>query len=758
MAIVLPVALAADAGRAQAAAGDRLAIVGDDVELQADAARPGGTTASLLLALDTNWPAALHVPRVLALTAPSGQRLDPRAVSVRLTRDGAAGQLAKLSIDLEPAVLLEPGSYRVSLLVEAPPASAGAASTAGGARRSAKRLAAGEVSPPKPLRLTVTLKQAEAKLSPPPALVFDPWHSFRPEVETVWLLLPLSEVGGHAKLEPTIAVASATGPDAQPIWPNVRCEAVTIAAGQSATARCGVAPDFLVGTSKLKLLVRDRALAAPVEVSVEVQRRLGGAWIMGMIMVGLGIGYLVRVALATFIRYREARASAAKVQANVEAKTATADATFRSVVEPCLEALIAALNAARWWRSSSNVELANATTNAAKALDDAVTDLAHRRAVEALAITDLRRLTAGTWILPSELTTSLRQAEGMVEKADAELKAGHLTESQAKTKQANELIQSKVTNTLQEWSSRQRTGVALLAEKLPIDLRATKAGLDLLGRRTSSLTAVVDAEHLVALLSELTSYCRSVREELNLLAYRIRSMVEDSIAQRLARAKTSPTVLDALRQLACRVADRIDNNPSFEVALEAAPSAIAELEHGMTAAILKVLEEVPETARAAVTQALDDRRFVDAAREAAKVLVARSTGQEAGVQQPRILGKSVFAVTQLIASRAVRGGLALGELVSATVLPGAGGGAPPVTTQPRTMTTTGPKVEQRNVFLAKAGQLVVLGILTVATGYFLLDEKFFGRPSELAAIFGWSFAIDLSTDVVTNLVKSLWKV
>jgi len=709
--------------------------------------------ADVSLALDADWPVAPLRPEGIVLLSPTSEWLDAAGTQLALVPAGTPGKVARLTIQVPAARLGVPGDYRVSLLVKvprAPPKEPAPGRAAATAKSDAPKTGAG---PPAldSQRLTLVIKRPEAKLAALPSVLFDPWHGLRPTVgDSVALGLPLTETGARAGVAATVAVESATAPDGRPLVSGLSCLEARVEPGTTVQVRCSApATDFEIGSTKLTLIVRGAALGAPLEGTVEVRHRRPAWIIIAAILGGLIAGYLVRVLLTAVIKDREVRAKAAALEVEITAAMAHADATFRSMVQSAMEDLDAALSKTTWTSqiSGKSDPLGDAIKKAVEANASAAENLRQRRAAEAAAIADLRRITAKDWILPKAASSALKEAARLA----AAYSNGETTESEKLRKDAESKLTVALKRTLLEWPSTTQRSIEALEARLAPELATARDGLRALGPRRQALALTTfELDRVEAFMRRLTTFARAIIEELKLLGPRL-GVLATTVLDRLDGCRLDAALVARLKVAAATAAAALAvDADNFEDKLNEASDLVRDFNGAVSAFVEAAGNAVASTVSAQVGELLKQQRFV----EAAGVIAAHVTSQR------RAWGATVRALSTIQELYAKVGGLPLvkgaapgaplGELRSTAA---SGGG--PSNTPPAPATKA--RRARGSLLFAKAGQLVILAVLVVAIGYALLFDRFVGQWSEVAAIFGWSFAIDLSTDVVTNLAKSLLK-
>lgn len=697
--------------------------------------------AEVTLALDADWPVVPAAPEGVVLLSPASERVDSTGLQVDLVRDQMSADLARLTIRLPVDRLPVPGNYRVALRVRVPAAPARGAATLDSQR------------------LTLVLGRPEAKLAALPALVFDPWHTFLPRADgDVSLDLPFTETAGRAGVAGAVQVESATGPDGQPVWPALRCSEVRLPPGTSSKVICSVpAAAFELGSTKVGLIVRAPALVAPLEGSVEVRHRRPGCLIVIVILAGLLLGYVTRVVLTAVIKDCEARAAAVALGLEISAAAGHADTTFQTTVQPGLKALEDALTTRTWPGRLRGTKdpLGDATKLATLLSQSAATSLDQRRTTEATAVADLRRTATKDWIVPKQIAAVLQTVRDRLDAANAE---PDLTKRRTAREQAQKELTDSVKDTLLEWPSQLQQRIDAVDRALPPDLEMAHDGWQQLGHRRQALALMtIDVEHFDAVMRRLSVLGRAIIEELRLMGVRIDGL-STSIADRLAAAGVAGDVVGQVRALGAATADTFAAEPgNFEDVLAAAPAALSSFAATLSA-LLKSL--MPQGEKSAIAAALDAGRFAEGTGLIGAHVHPGGLPDQRAVDRRGAGSLGGTALLKGVTSFA-HGPIGIGALDLGFPMQPAfsllRGLVTRTRRRPAQLTTANLASARSGLFRAKLIQFVILAVLTEAIGYCLLCDRFVGQASELAAIVGWSFAIDLSTDVVTNLAKGLLK-
>ncbi len=684
-----------------AARADRLSAVESAVELALRGDR--AAEASFLLALaDADWPSPAPQPFCLGLLGPSGERLAAKSEWLQLEPLAGNPRVARLRVRLESAEALAAGTYLLTAAVQVPPAE--------GAKLPKLEWQ----------RLTLSMKLAAATLGELPKLALDPWHTFLPSyAEPVRFSLPLVETGGRAALAPSVQLISAQGPGEGPLRASAQCPppAERVGPGRAFELACAarVEGGLPVGISKLRLLVGGARLSNPSVVSVEVKRRLPGALIVGLIAAGLAVGYLVRVWLSTALRRREQLAAGWSAVAELDVQSRLhEDPDFKAKLQELRRELFAKLKAAEGDSlfGAAALERLRQQVDATRApLAAALSALEQKRADVVALLDSARRRLAGRWVLPAELADALGEANAALAAAQGQVLQGHLDRARAEVERAVAAFDDRAGRAAQEYPQQVRALLDPLSAA-PDELAAqAHQGASAVRQALSAIprNGLAAAPDLLAAITAANAALSDLLTDLRTGMLRDIQAASDALAGKRPEKELSLWEAKAVEALGSWP------KAPWDAALAEAPKVLARFR----AALEKLGPEPKELAAGAplAVNAGAPRAEPRAAARASRARGApRSFSEAVGAPAPAPTSVPPIAYPQLRVRDA-----------------------------------------QQSAWRLKLLQLVVLGVLATATGYSIVAERFVGTPAELAGIFGWAFAVDLSTDAVASLVKSLWK-
>lgn len=692
-----------------AARAEALSAVESAIELAArgDAA----AEASFLLALaDRDWPSPVPEPTCLGLLGPSGERLAVKDEWLKLEPLPQNPRVARLRARLEGSAELAPGTYLLTAAIPIPPPSEAPRAGAPGSKASKVEWH----------RLTLSMKLAAATLGELPKVALDPWHAFLPSGDgPVRFSLPLVETGGRAAFAPFVQLISAQGPGEAPLRASAQCPPPPerIAPGRAFDLACSAQAEggFPVGTSKLRLLVGGTRLSNPAVLSVEVKRRRPGILILALIAAGLAAGYLVRVGLSVALRRREHLAAGWSAVAELDVQSRLyEDPDFRGKLLALRRELLDKLEAAQGdsFFGTAALEALRREVEAARApLAAALGALEQKRADVVAQLDSARRRLAGRWILPASLSEALGEANAALAAAQGQIQQGHLDRAKGEVEKAVAAFDDRVGRAAQEYPQEIRALLEKLAP-LPGDLAphaqqgaaAVRQALASISR--SGLAAAPE------LLAQITAANAALSDLLaDLRAGMLRAI--EAAAGALAGKRPEKE----LRLWEAKAAGALGSWPRapWDAALAEAPAVLARFRAAMEE-IQAEPRETMATAALAVNADSEGEPPHAAARARRTRPTARSFAEAVGAPSPAPTSVPPIAYPQLRVREA-----------------------------------------RQSAWRLKLLQLGVLGVLATATGYSLVADRFIGTAAELAGIFGWAFAVDLSTDAVASLVKSLWK-
>jgi hypothetical protein len=243
---------------------------------------------------------------------------------------------------------------------------------------------------------------------------------------------------------------------------DLQTDPFTLLAGDS--RRLNVAPTsaFPIGTSKGKIEIRTPDLTNVTSVNYEVRTRQHPAWIVVIAIVGVALGWLLRVQLKNRqLRLTAAIAASTAVQALKEAETRIAEPKFNEEIRKLLADL---LTAARGKDAELTTTQAKAATDELKEIETKF-EAEHKTAVT--AANEFTELLRRKWTVPTAAARKLEAARARLDELARALGRNHLTEAKALRDSVTRHELLEAVNATRAWRVAISPYFAALAENPP---------------------------------------------------------------------------------------------------------------------------------------------------------------------------------------------------------------------------------------------------------------------------------------------------
>lgn len=494
-----------------------------------------------------------------------------------------------------------------------------------------------------------------------------------------------------------------------------------------------------LGTSTARLKLESPQLNSPVAFTVEIRRRLSLAYIAILALAGVALGVGARVLLATRIQRKEAETAGWRVVIDIWQQRASAkDAAFQGRLGVAAQALVDVLRA---YDKPAEVEAAvtkanTAVQDARKKLDVDLKVQEERRKALAAQLQPHRKLPTAVGKEVSHLLSKLHDVARALADSDA---AGAATLLEDLVSD----VRGPVWTALRNWGTRMRDVESLLSgsiggkriptsEQPAINAAITKSreAIDkVLGGEITDAdvgTRLAAAQLSLAAFDETRSAMRSIPVSLNAAVSRLKP---DRSTELEADATEFVSALEEL-------GDGSDALPQWA-------TVISKLGTLLDKAQRVILDAAPQAAKATVAGHFAAGNYFEAALEAAK---------PAGAEDPKLHGgsesddesRSPIPPPWATPVAVLAGGVMVGGGVIASV---------PLKTpledafeyRVRTL---------KELDAARLWQTVLLALAAVPIAYLLFAGTWVGTIANLAAVFLWGFAADITVNGVLAGAKA----
>jgi len=677
-------------------------------------------------------PIALKIKSV-RLDDASGTNLLPAFKNPRLDRDSSI-----LLLDIDPTKAAMPGIYAVSILAS---------------RGTPQTPAFTEV------RLDLQFTHPPATLQTIPPLIVD--RDMIPFGTTHDALTPLHlmETSNKSRLTNLFfSPGSFTDSTTRAVTGSVTLKPPSsLPAGGALTANYNFTGDFALGTTRGTAELHADQLAAPVTVTFEIHTRRPWWLLIPILVLGLGAGYFTRVFLQNRIQLDQMRLKGEDLLDRIQNEQARhPDEKFTQDLKRPTEDLSAAL------KEKDLGVMGGKITEADNALRAALTALDARRATVQSSLDALDKVFQTAWLIPANMQ-------------------GHLTEAQ--TEQAN--VHLLLTQDALQAAQDKETGILnTLRNKLSIDLAEWKADTEI---RLTNLqkpdvplpatvatvlnTAIGQLLPLVAGVAEIdmTSGAGGVTMTLQAV-HNVTAQVRNFLLQLAGWVESTVGAFDSvLTSIGERLPDlpaikRFDDQAAaflLDLRAEAhktgpmlgllASQNLGILDLSWQKAILPQINLLSSSDQEVVRQKVKARQYIEAAESIAAALQRAETILENFIPGvPDATGTSIPGVSPVpqVLLESWLPGQAMAQMPGLPFRIVRVESLPPHTHigRPKTL---------RDLFLSKAWQTLILGILILVVGVELYADKFVGAWPEMTSIFFWAFGLDVTVDAIAQAVKGI---
>jgi len=516
--------------------------------------------------------------------------------------------------------------------------------------------------------------------------------------------------------------------------------AASAAAGEPLVVK--LAPTgFPIGTLKGKLEVHSPDLKAPLFIDVDVQTRLLPIWIVITVVIGIALGFLLRIVLQQRLDLAQARGAGLDALSEVQKQVApVADATFQTAVAGKLADLGKALLA----RDAKLMK--RLSDEAAVLVQQQLASLTTRLASTKSQLLGLRTLEAGKGRLPASMQAAVDVLRLPCDQAAARLASQDASGANAILDNASAALMVTLKDESSRWLAHLanvNAQVRQLCDLLDPDQAAQRNIAQ--GQPFDAVPAALTPAHNFADLASTAVWLDAWRahgvQRLTALADWAGYLGVDArnlVDLALGRLPPGSTALQAEPQafldIAAAVAAQVEAVVATGDAFALPPLAVRgwhQTAQALLAALLQARSELVDPAKANFEAALRGRRYFAALKELPVPPPPRlHLNADAATNARSMLAGGPDDSLHVLAQPDVRG------LVQDVDVPG-------VIIDSQLLAT----MQDRNlleVARLEGLQTSVVALVLVVASYALFSKGFIGTPLELCALFFWGFSADLT--------------
>lgn len=713
---------------------------------------PGGDSAAYVDNGDTQevrlvYPAVLasgvdaRGVKVAFLSVTRDDAVDPASaaqnqLAVDFKFDGTSGP--RIEVIMKPtAARISDGVYALRLRVSfepvapsagAPTPAAAAADATGGAGARADLLTVKVVHP------AATLAQIAPTVVE--QVVTWPWQK-KPTAATVHL----SETSSKSGLAPIgIAPDEPLKKDGVSQPANVTTGSIPpLSPGSHQEVKVTIEGNPPLGTSTVRLRADAPQLNAPVSFTIELRRRLNLAYIGLLALLGVILGVTTRVWLAERVQAKQAELSAQQVlQELTRLQEGAPDWVYRQALARVALSLADMIDA-----YADVADVTNAVQRAKTALKDAQENLAARRKEG-----DDRRKVVDDQLRPTrklprsvgeEVQRRLRQLSGV----RAELERENPSAAKTLLDEIENDVRAVLGARVRDWVRDQReverglTGGLVLPRSTQLAIAAVISKLhDALEAAATGEMTVGDMGARLGSVEQALTQLESIIASLNAVP----ALILAAISLRTGDPSKVKAACSNLQLTLGRFGDS-DEKPATWTQVHTA------LTDTLTSAREFILDRVPDQSKRSVQDHLDAGEFEKAALAAAQAVPVPDAATQGDVIMSGRQPAAAALDTAILLGPNLQveyGGMKVGAGATAALRPLGKAGL-----------SESPVVKtRRELVTARVAQTLLLSLAATAVAYLLFASKWVGTVGDLAAVFLWGFAADITVNGVLTAARA----
>ena len=565
-------------------------------------------------------------------------------------------------------------------------------------------------------------------------VLFSPFDEDNPKLE-IWETSGKSPADVQARQTEPFA-----GSDSQ-CGGQIRIDPATVSQDCNATLNYKLDDDFPMGAVSTKVTISSHQLQAPLVIPVQVRTRLTRAVLLIIIIVGLALGFLMRMVLQPRIETGEARKRAFEADRNLAESEGIPDTEFQGQIIKARSKLQGATQAT----TATSATIGAAITAAEAARQIAFENLQTRLKEAETKTNELAGVVTPAWTLPADIAETLTAAKEGVETAKRFLKVSDAGKALEAIQSAGEVLRTSLLVRTVAWGDsaarllQQLAGLELLiqAERREKCAAARKALDDEVDK--AKIDPQADASGLKAALEAVdrftTALPRFVRTAADDVSATFAGM--DEVIKDIALPKKE--LWDGARESTTKFIDELNS-------IRPEPSSRwdnIDLEARQLLARWRNALESQKPQADAVASAFDAGKYQSAARELEKALRVRVPGTTLDkaaaplVREIEVTARPPYTSPAAVAAPEPAGGQAVATRIE----------------PPKPFTAFG-ATSLRELMHAKAWQAVISGVALTIVGYMIFADKFVGTSGDLLTAFFWGFTTDIGVDALITAAKA----
>ena len=497
---------------------------------------------------------------------------------------------------------------------------------------------------------------------------------------------------------------------------------------------------FPLGTVAAKISISSHQLQAPLVIPVQVRTRLTGLILAGIIVVGLVLGFLMRMVLKPLIEIGEARQRAREADRSLQQLLRKPDAKFQEQIKTAISELEQAARA----DVATTATIANAIKAAEEAGQKALDDLKAEMQTAETEINELAQIVTPAWSLPAEMAKALTAPTQAIEKAKGLLKESDARQARDTIQSASKDFRAALQQLTQTWSDR--------ATRLVTQLDSLKQLMEEERRERYSTAWKALCDTVASVLIDPRANVAGLNAALEGV-HRFEKTLPEFVSKAAEDLWATFTAMDA-------VIGPIDLPEQGKGLWNEAKKSTKEFVAGLKKIAgespgWENLEQQAQRLRAqwrdALVSEVKDAGAITTEFEACKYeAAALALGKALGVGPAGTsLGDREGAVRK-IPGAATPESYAGPEDVRVPPSEGTPAAAPPI--EPPDFAAFG-RISERKLRQAKLLQWSISGMALTIVGYLIFADKFVGSSGDLLSAFFWGFTTDIGVDALITAAK-----
>jgi hypothetical protein len=526
-----------------------------------------------------------------------------------------------------------------------------------------------------------------------------------------------------------------------------------IAPGDTKSSAITLVGTFPLGTSTGAALITAPQLKDPVWITFDVKARRAKWIIVAVMMLGLFLGFAVRIWVKKRMELQEARLKAFAAYEIIEREAKRPDAEFGRLVNPSLVALDTAIK-------HGNVEALNkAITDANTVLAAAIADLNSRRDIAKRQLETLTRLAKNRPMLPIAIAEAITIDGAALETARGLLGTDDVAGAQQSMKPSITTLGDALGDAASTWRGNAKSMLdqaiisAFLSEAVSTSLTTEKETLKVKLDESVPTTDDSSLDDIATLFDLLRNARRIVSEFVNRAGAQLANSLNSLKSQfDLVPGPQPDSIKDAFK----KAAELLGKFPAWaerpEIGTNELQKALDDLttlwRAALPAQITGTDAELVNDTKERIETLLQQNHYRDAAFEVIVFLkyhplddnILGETGDHsvAKASETFSLSAGIWSFLDLISGKPSDTSLTMVSTVREQI--------PPSLEALRTRTL-------KELILGKLVTFAIASLIIMGIGYSLFAQTFVGTFNELMSVFVWAFGLNISIDGVVESMK-----